>query len=453
MFDTLASKVLLPALEYWQGRQTSQYRAEIKAVLDSDLATIREFQLGRIRAICQHAYDSTKFYRERFESIGLKDFAQLTWEEFHSIPPLTKSELRDNTNLLVSDKFQLSELRKSATGGTTQSPTTFYIDWEANDRRWAATHEWDRRVGYERGQRIAYLWGASQDFAARPSWKRKLLNRAVPGALFLPASPLDEETMMRYYEDLKRWQPACLQAYPTPLGIFARFLLQHDLRLHIPTLTVTAEPLLQTDRESIVSAFGHPPFNWYGAREAGRIATECNNHQGMHINAYGLHVEVDSLGNFANPEIGSIILTDLWNVGMPIIRYEIGDLGTHSNTQCSCGSQLPRIIAIEGRISDIVFNSTNQSIRLVSGTFFKHINRDSVHVREAMVTQVSVGAFEVCVVPGPDWEMVASKTLIKKAISDQLQESVSVTFSIVDTIPREPSGKIRFCRNMLSTPR
>src|SRR5690606_20157227 len=112
------------------------------------------------------------------------------------------------------------------------------------------------------------------------------------------------------YALLRRWRPRHLQAYPTPLAIFAEYLLENDLRLDIPAISVTAEPLQPFQRELITRAFRSAPYNWYGAREAGRIATECDHHNGLHENAYGVHVAINAAGNYAGAELGPLLVTD-----------------------------------------------------------------------------------------------------------------------------------------------
>lgn len=448
LIDLLATKVFVPALDLMRGSQIGLYRNNVRAVVDSDLPTIREMQLGRIRTICQQAYDSTKFYRDRFDQIGLRNFSELTLEEFGRIPVLTKSELREKGDSLLSSAFQASDLRRSATGGTTASPTAYYIDWPANDRRWAATHEFDRRIGYERGQKIAYLWGATQDFENQPSWKQRLQNTVAVRSKYLPSSPLDPVRMAEYFHILKKWRPAFLQAYPTALAIFADYLLSNDLELEIPAISVTAEPLSPSQREVISRVFGCQPFNWYGAREAGRIATECKHHDGLHINAYGLHVEIEGAGGYHNSDIGSIVITDLWNAGMPIIRYEIGDLGSLTDEPCACGSQLPRIVELVGRTTDVFFNSRGQRIPGVA--FTNRVVKDDLEFREMQFIQRSIGQFQVLVVPGRNWQGRSSEAMIRDRISEFMQEPTEASVMIVDTIPREPSGKLRLCKNLMS---
>ena len=102
------------------------------------------------------------------------------------------------------------------------------------------------------------------------------MNRYVTRTTFLASSPLDDEIMARYYEVLDRWKPSFLQAYPTPLAIFAEFLLRNKLTLDIPGISVTAEPLLPCQAEIITEAFGRRPFNWYGAVNQAELPPNAN---------------------------------------------------------------------------------------------------------------------------------------------------------------------------------
>lgn len=418
---------------------------EINAVLDSGLSAIREFQLARIRAICSHANKHTQFYRQRFATLGICQFDDLSWDEFRAIPVLTKETVREEMRSLMSDAFAPDELRKTATGGTTHSPTTLYIEWEAYQRRWAATQEWDRRIGYSRRQRIAYLWGASQDFAAG-SWKHALKQHLWSRARFYSASPLDDQRMEQHFLALKRWRPRLLQAYPSSLTIFADYLLRTRRTLRIPVVSVTAEPLQAGQAEIIERAFGVYPFNWYGAREVGRIATECDRHDGMHINCFGVYVEIGPALDSGSAE--RILVTDLWNRAMPLIRYDIGDLGSISGEPCPCGSALPRIVELQGRMTDVFFNSAGRQIPGVA--FTNRFVTDCDEIREMQIEQLAIGKFQIHVVPGARWNSSQSVVAITTKLQEFMQEPTETQVLLVQSIPREPSGKVLFCKNRIS---
>lgn len=436
--------IFLACFDRLQTRNATRFQAEARSVIGAKPERVSEFQLDRIRKICRHAHDHTVFYRERFRQIGLKSFERMTWDQFDEIPYLKKSDFQENLPSMTSDAYPVETLREARTGGTTSSPTKLYIDWEANDRRWAATREWDRKIGYSRGQKIASLWGASQDIAKNMSWKRRLFQEYIIRSRHLSASPLDEATMYSHYETLKRWRPSFLLAYPTPLAIFANFLLRTRLKLNIPAISVTAEPLLEHQRQLITDAFGVRPYNWYGAREAGRIATECEYHNGMHINGYGLHVSIRQDGNELGKDVlGRILITDLWNKGMPMIRYDIGDIGEISTEPCACGNGMPRIMRLEGRSADIFVSSTGQKIPGVSLT--NRIVTDDLEYRELQFVQTAIGQFRVLVVPGERWCQATSAGSITSRLEQFMGEPLRVTIEIVTDIPRERSGKLRFC--------
>src|SRR5690606_23637090 len=94
--------------------------------------------------------------------------------------------------------------------------------------------------------------------------------------------------------------------------------------------------------------------NRYGCEETGLIAVECEHHQGMHINSAHIILEcIDDNGlPVADGSPGKLVVTDLNNYGMPLIRYRIEDVGVLSNRQCACGRKLPILERLEGRVAD-----------------------------------------------------------------------------------------------------
>src|SRR5581483_3500329 len=135
----------------------------------------------------------------------------------------------------------------------------------------------------------------------------------------------------------------------------ARFINDRGLR-DWDTIPVIcgAERLYPVDREALVQAFGPAVFETYGCREVMLIGSECERHDGLHLSAENLIVEVIVDGRPARPgETGEVVITDLHNLGMPFIRYANGDLATAmDDSACACGRSLPRIGSIEGRVTE-----------------------------------------------------------------------------------------------------
>ena len=70
-----------------------------------------------------------------------------------------------------------------------------------------------------------------------------------------------------------------------------------------------------------------------------------------------------------------MVITDLNNYCVPLIRYRVGDVAEafDNSNPCACGRGLPRIGNIEGRTQSII-KGTNGSY--LPGTFFSHVFKD-----------------------------------------------------------------------------
>ncbi len=444
--DLLANKVFIPAYASYKHDSSYEYISEIEAFNVQPLDVIKAYQLQRIREIAKHAYDTTIYYRRLFDEMGLKHPQSLTWAEYEKIPVLTKDIIRSEGQNILSNAWKLEELRKTATGGTTSSPTPFYSDWDSMYRKRSATFVFDGWLGYKPGMKAAYLWQARQDMTEFKTLKEKLANLLINRCIFLPGSPLDDTVMEGYFRKLNNFKPSLLQAYPTPLELFADFIKRKTYHFKIPAISCTAEPLLEHQRSLISEVFGIMPFNWYGAREAGRIATECHQHDGMHVNCHSLYLEI-APSSFVCDDLGAILLTDLWNKGMPLIRYDIGDIGRLTESLCQCGCKLPRLMDMAGRINDTFQNSKGQKI---PGVWFPNqFIKDSREISAMQIIQHDIGKFEILVVVTNEYG-ADTKVWLQQKLDEFMLEPTKLKVTIVDEIPCEKNGKLRFCKNIMT---
>jgi phenylacetate-CoA ligase len=83
---------------------------------------------------------------------------------------------------------------------------------------------------------------------------------------------------------------------------------------------------------------------------------------------------------------GRILVTDLDNHAMPLIRYEIGDEGILTRERCACGRAHTVLASIQGRTQDYIYNSEG---RRLSATFFAGFFRDLQHIGRLQLNQLS----------------------------------------------------------------
>lgn len=110
-------------------------------------------------------------------------------------------------------------------------------------------------------------------------------------------------------------------------------------------------------RRTIERVWGCEVFEHYGLTESGLGgAVECPSHQGLHIRHDALYMEiVEPDGDRPLPpgSWGEIVLTTLNREAMPLLRYRTGDMGRLLTGPCGCGSLLPRLDSIKGRLKEL----------------------------------------------------------------------------------------------------
>jgi phenylacetate-CoA ligase len=449
ILDVLAPSVLVPFDRRVHGDHSGDFVAQAQATFTASLETQRAHALMRIREVVGHALNHAPLFRERFAAAGLEHAETLSWEGFAALPFLTKDDLRRRGAEVASTAFAPSERIAGATGGTLSSPVPYFLDRESYWRRWGATLAFDRWLGYRPGMRAAYLWGARQDWPPSPGWKARLRSALLTRAHVYPSAPLDDAIMEGFARDLAAWRPALLQAYPTPLAIFADFLRRRGLRPDVGALSCTAEPLLPDQRATIRDSFGVEPTDWYGARECGRIGMECARHDGLHVNAYGLHVEIAPVEGLEDPGLGEIVITDLWNLAFPLIRYRTGDMARLAEAPCACGLASPRLFDIAGRTADTFVNSRGQRVPGVSLT--NRLITESGRVHALQLLQHEPRRFEALIVPGPD-DDDGTAAWLRERLEGFMGEPLALAVRRVEWIPLEPSGKARLAKNLIAQP-
>jgi len=199
----------------------------------------------------------------------------------------------------------------------------------------------------------------------------------------------------------------------------------------------TSEILFPKIRKFIEDTFECPVFDRYGANEVDGISLECPGGAGMHINLEGNFLEfVGRNGPVKENEMGEIVITNLYNYGMPLIRYRIGDFASYSNQTCQCGKTLPVMGNLHGRIHDFVVSSDGS---LLDPYFFVKVISPTL-VQEFKIDQESAG--EVTILLKTDNFEHDSQQILEKIL--WLDPGMKVRFKRLDSWPISASGKYRF---------
>lgn len=432
----------------WVLKDGEYFHPVLRALEKSQFITsenLIELQIKKLKEITIHAYETCAYYREIFKSHTIEPRDICTFEDFRKVPLLTKESIQINGDNMVSSLFNKKDLIPDKTGGSTGKPIHYFHDKQKRKVLKAAEVRHDRWAGQDIGDKIAAIWGHRGDLAGKDKIKARIRNALLSRKLILDASSVTEKEMMSFLNHLIRFQPAGYLGYANALYEMSLFIKNKGLSTPKSARSAisSAEVLHEHERRSIEEAFGVKVFDRYGCREFGPIASECTSHKGLHIAADCLYVEFldDMQEPVRNGEHGNIVITDLYNFGMPFIRYKIEDVGVPLEGSCDCGIKLPRMDKIAGRVTDFII--TPEGVRVSGAAVTIALIANIPGVAQAQFIQETLQFMRLKIVRGDDFN-ADSIQLLEQELPKYFGNTMVIENEFVDTIPKEPSGKYRF---------
>ena len=319
------NKLLSKYLMYYpitiiRGELVNKYYKEYNSRQYASKDRIISLQNTYLDSLYRHAFCTSPFYKDQFKSLGLTYEDKLSLE----LPTINKLDIIDQYNSIRSSHHFLFKSLKT-TGGSTGQAVTILKNSEALARERAATWIGYKWAGIEIGDKQARFWGIPLKN------KRRLFYNLVDyisNRKRFSAFEINRKKLFTYYSQLKEFKPKYCYGYVSFIVEFSKFILQNDLPPinSIKCIITTSEILDTYSKDIIEMAFKVRVYNEYGCGEVGSIAHECESGN-MHIMSQNLIIEIDS----RTSNEGELIVTDLHNYAMPLIRYRLGDYGEISH--------------------------------------------------------------------------------------------------------------------------
>ena len=441
----LARRVFAPAFERRWGLDVSDLRAELERSQYASAEEIRSRQLERLSGLLAFVAEHNPFYRERFASIGFEAGDLRSLDDLERLPLLTKDDIRSHADALVSAGHRREEMFHKRTGGSTGVPVHLYWDRGAHRFKRAVVKRHDAWAGYALGVRLAALWG---DTEKEYPWRERVYKALCERTVYLDTLKMDEAHMDAFVRRLRRARPPVLIGHAHSIYYFTRHLLDRGVDdIGFESIISTAETLSPSERETVEARFGRIVFDRYGCEELSLIASECEAHDGLHVSAEGLLVEVLE-GDADTP--GRVVVTDLVNRGMPFVRYEVGDMATVAEGDCACGRGLPRLGRVFGRTTDILYAPDGRSISGVSilDTFVIHVPG----IRQAQIVQDALDHVHFRVVRDEAFTEETERRL-SQSVAEIFGPRMRYDVEYVEAIAPTARGKFQFTICEIDPPR
>jgi phenylacetate-CoA ligase len=419
------------------------------------------YQAEALRRQRAYVYAHSPFYQAFHK--GLTD------RPLQELPVLTKSMMMEHFDNLVTDRaLHLEDVRRhaerddlnarlfdrywvTATSGSSGHPGFFVYDeeeWVQLVASFARGQDWSgQRVSLLKRQRMATVasmsaWHLSSQVAnTAKGWWRPSIRIAA------------SEPLPTIVERLNEWQPDVLIAYASMARILADEQLAERLVIHPEVIYTSSEILTDETRRRSELAWGHAPFNQYGATETANIASECKEGHRLHLYEDLVTTEVvdDDYKPVPAGEVGSrILVTTLFSRTQPLIRYEINDSLSLTDESCKgCNRPFAVVNTIEGRIEDILYLPSRQGGDIAIQPLVFNRIMDILPIHGWQVIQENKEHLTILLAGntnGFDDELLQGQIL--GALHDRGALVADITIQHIDTIPKSSSGKAPLIKSL-----
>jgi phenylacetate-CoA ligase len=430
-----------------KGTSFNREYLEVKSL--NNKRKLLEFQEKCLRELLLHAYQNVPYYNKIFKEIGIVKNGEVNLSRFSEIPILTKDIIRRHQEALVSKDYKRRKWYYNSSGGSTGEPLRFIQDTVYN--MWgnaAFFYYYNDILGIdEPNAKKVILWGSERDiFQGGMGLKAKVLNW-LSNTIFLNSFKMTKQDIHRYIEIINSYKPDLIRGYASSLYELCLYADYKGIKMHTPKAVVSsAETLTDYMRREIEKVFNTKVYNFYGSREANNLAGECREGL-MHIFSFHNYIEIlnDADQPVKDDEEGRVIVTNLHNYSMPLIRYEIGDMAILGPEECKCGNLLPTLRKITGRITDH-FIKTDGTI--IHGEYFTHLFYLKDWIKAFQVIQEDYTKIRVLVAL-KDEVNNSEKEEIESKIRLVMGKDCQITWEFVDEIPKTLSGKYLYTKSLV----
>ncbi len=346
MLQTIRN-IIFWTVDYSTGNKKRNHLQDITAILSTDSIAVSSQKKQRyLQQLLTHAIQTVSYYSGMTPTLT-------------ELPVTNKNLIRTNFEQFESNTYKNKPKIKVATSGSTGTPFQTYQNNNKSIRNTADTLYFWKKATFSVGNKLYFfrLWKAFE----RKSPLTQLLQNIVPVDVF----DLTDAYIKTLITDIQNSnEKTCLLGYVSAFEKIARYLdrVMPDYRINSVTAVITiSEKLDPYTKKAIKKYFGVAPISRYSNIENGIIAQQPTGKSHFEINEASYHVEIlDITTDQPVPygTLGRIVVTDLFNYAVPMIRYDTGDLGVMEIVK-----NKKTLTHIEGRQIDTIYNTAGEIIR------------------------------------------------------------------------------------------
>ncbi|MEQ8304675.1 MAG: AMP-binding protein [Cyclobacteriaceae bacterium] len=319
---------------------------------------IQTYQESQLTKALQYVAIHSRFYKAHFRNNNINPLAIRTLKDLVEIPVTTKNDLqRHNWDFLCVPKEEVGDF--AITSGTLGAPVT--IGLTKSDLMRLAQNEYSSFLCADGSSRDRYqlMLTLDRQFMAGIAYYEGLKKLGAGIIRVGPGAP-DMQ-----FDSILRYEPTCLIAVPSFLVKLVEYVKQQGQNLSATSVKKAiciGESIRNNDfslneiGKRIKATWDISLYSTYASTEMQTAFTECSFGVGGHHNPELIIVEL--LNENGEPvkagEPGEVTITTLGVEGMPLIRYNTGDISIGHDQPCVCGRNTMRLGPILGRRQQMI---------------------------------------------------------------------------------------------------
>tara|TARA_R100001369_G_scaffold86579_2_gene121196 strand:+ start:3132 stop:4484 length:1353 start_codon:yes stop_codon:yes gene_type:complete len=354
-------------------------------------------------------------------------------------PVVDKSLIMDNYEKFISKTYLNTKNHEVLTSGSTGKPFRILQNKGKRERNIADTIFFSKKAGFDLGSRLYYLrlWDKQYKKSGWLSWMQNID--------MLSVDDINDRSLQHWIKRFEKDNSSKnILAYTSALRSLCQYLNKvnyEPLKGKTNSVIAMAEGLDDFVSEEIKKYFNIEVLSRYSNSENGIIGQQYYGNKTFEINWASYYVEILDLNRdvpVQNGKFGRVVITDLFNHCMPIIRYDTGDVGcfqTNESGRLAFGK-------IEGRKMDM-FTDTNGEY--VSSHIVHHILQFK-GIDQFQFVEEENFQYTIKLIVNSNFDFNNEPTVIQKYKS-YFGENANVVVEYVNEIPLLLSGKRKLVIN------
>lgn len=369
-----------------------------------------------------YAQEHVPFYRDR-------NFKQLS-----DFPVVNKSTFKEQGLKCISDEFpDYNSLHIVKTSGSTGTPLTVYLDARKRQRVIADLLVINDKIGWNLGAHYVYLrsWMSNK--------RQSKFSKFAKNFLEVNIGDFDDCHKEQLWNHFLRHKDSIFVGYSCSVCDFMDWVKRtgrDGKSIRLKLIHCSAEELLESKRKELRETFGCPVYNRYSNNESGLIAMMEDSSNVFNVNTASLRIELLKLDSdeYVRPgEMGRVVVTDLFNRAMPLIRYDIGDLAVSFDKS----DDIKTIERLCGRSSDIL---RGPDCRIISNTVAASIAETIQGISKWQLSKQSENKFKFRYIGKLTQE---EERELNNKMQEVLGPQVEYEICETDSLPLTKTGKFK----------